>query len=70
MGTKLGELDFRVISSKYEITLLEHSEQEAIVATCLVQLILPGVRIVPKEDCCLLGAPLSVEGNPAALRKN
>ena len=34
-----------------------------------MQLVLPGVRIAPKEDCCLLGAPHSVEGRSVALRK-
>ena len=68
MVTKLGELGLRVNSNKCEITLLGHNEQEAAVTTGMVQSILPGVRIVPKEECCLLGAPLSVEGIPVALR--
>ena len=69
MVTKLGELGLSVNSNKCEVTLLEHTEQEAAVTTEMVQSFLPGVRIVPKEDCCLLGALLSVEGIPAALKK-
>ena len=67
MVTKLGELGFRVFSNKCKITILEHTEQEVSLTTSLVHSILPGVCIALKE-CCLIGALLSVEGIPAALR--
>ena len=69
MVTKLGELGLRINDNKCEITLLEYTEQESVVTTGMVHSILPGARIVPEEECCLLGARLSVEGIPVALRK-
>ena len=69
MATKLADLGLRFNSTKCEMTLLKHTEQETAVTTEIVQSILPGVCIFPKENCCLLGASLSLEGIPAALRK-
>ena len=66
---ELGKRGLSVNSNTYEIILLEHTEQEAALTTEMVQSVLPGVSIVPMEDCCLVGAPFSVEGIPAALQK-
>ena len=66
---KVDELVLRVNSSRCEMTLLEHTEQEAAVTTGMIQAILPGLLKVLKEDCCLSVVPHSVKGIPAAFRK-
>ena len=70
MVNKLGDVGWNVNSNDCEITLLQHTEEKTAIKNKMVKSILPGVRIVPKKDCCFLGAPPHpVEGIPAALLK-
>ena len=65
---RLQAIGLEVNDRKCELTILDHSPQESVHTESRFRLVLPNVRIVPISQCTLLGAPLSEEGIPEALR--
>ena len=64
----LREIGLEINSSKCELTILNHESSLDIETTLeMFRGVLPDVRLVTKEECSLLGAPIHVDGINAAL---
>ena len=64
----LREVGLEINQRRCELVILNHTRPEAIRTEDLFRRVLPGLKIVPAAEACLLGTPLSEEGLSSAVR--
>lgn len=65
---RLRGAGLEINGQKCQLTILQHTREEAVETTEMFRALLPEVEIVPESGATLLGAPLSEEGLESAIR--